>query len=152
MSATVTDGGGVVPFCMLGSPFGNQIIDPGEATDQFQVFTKRPWIAGSTATVSITTTALGGGDTQTLTWSFSVVDPPEPDISVVTSGNASAVVTMKTGLTDDTLGGLPLQSLRLRLWPVSVPQPWNAVPVVDAAAPRHGRRGRGRPVAATGTA
>jgi hypothetical protein len=131
VSATVGDGAGAMPFCILGSPFGDPIVDPGEQASQFTVFTKRPWVVGEKATVSITTEAFGGGDQQTVTWSFDVVDIPESDIALVTSGNGSAIVGLQPGLATDALGGLPVQSMRLRLWPVSVTQPWDSPPVVD---------------------
>jgi len=108
VSSTVTDDAGQVPHCALG-------LATGATTNKVTVIAKRPWTAGTTVTASLITTAVGGADPQTLTWSFTVVDIPAANIGRVAGGVDGATVT----ITDPTAvqsGGSPILERELRLF------------------------------------
>jgi len=81
VSLTASDSGGVVPICIpmitdySTRPYLQQAATPGTVISDSPLFPQRMWTAG-TATISLITTDVNGGDRQTLTWSFEVLAPP----------------------------------------------------------------------------
>ena len=81
VSLTASDSGGVVPICipmitdLSARPYLQQAATPGTVISDSPLFPQRMWTAG-TATISLITTDVNGGDRQTLTWSFEVLAPP----------------------------------------------------------------------------
>ena len=81
VSLTASDSGGVVPICIpmitdySTRPYLQQAATPGTVISDSPLFPQRMWKAG-TATISLVTTDVNGGDRQTLTWSFEVLAPP----------------------------------------------------------------------------
>lgn len=81
VSLTASDSGGVVPMCIpmitdySARPYLQQAATPGTVISDSPLFPQRIWKAG-TATISLVTTDVNGGDRQTLTWSFEVLAPP----------------------------------------------------------------------------
>ena len=81
VSLTASDSGGVVPMCIpmitdsSARPYLQQAATPGTVISDSPLFPQRMWTAG-TATISLITTDVNGGDRQTLTWSFEVLAPP----------------------------------------------------------------------------
>ena len=81
VSLTASDSGGVVPICIpmitdrSARPYLQQAATPGTVISDSPLFPQRMWKAG-TATISLITTDVNGGDRQTLTWSFEVLSPP----------------------------------------------------------------------------
>jgi len=81
VSLTASDSGGVVPICipmitdLSARPYLQQAATPGTVISDSPLFPQRMWKAG-TATISLITTDVNGGDRQTLTWSFEVLSPP----------------------------------------------------------------------------
>jgi hypothetical protein len=58
-------------------PYLQQAATPGTVISDSPLFPQRMWTAG-TATISLITTDVNGGDRQTLTWSFEVLAAPAP--------------------------------------------------------------------------
>ena len=83
VSLTASDSGGVVPICIpmitdySTRPYLQQAATPGTVISDSPLFPQRMWTAG-TATISLITTDVNGGDRQTLTWSFEVLAAPAP--------------------------------------------------------------------------
>ena len=81
VSLTASDSGGVVPMCIpmitdiSARPYLQQAATTGTVISDSPLFPQRMWKAG-TATISLITTDVNGGDRQTLTWSFEVLAPP----------------------------------------------------------------------------
>ena len=81
VSLTASDSGGVVPICIpmitdySARPYLQQAATPGTVISDSPLFPQRMWKAG-TATISLVTTDVNGGDRQTLTWSFEVLAAP----------------------------------------------------------------------------
>jgi hypothetical protein len=81
VSLTASDSGGVVPICIpmitdySTRPYLQQAATPGTVISDSPLFPQRMWKAG-TATISLITTDVNGGDRQTLTWSFEVLATP----------------------------------------------------------------------------
>jgi hypothetical protein len=81
VSLTASDSGGVVPICIpmitdySTRPYLQQAATPGAVISDSPLFPQRMWKAG-TATISLITTDVNGGDRQTLTWSFEVLATP----------------------------------------------------------------------------
>ena len=81
VSLTASDSGGVVPICIpmitdySTRPYLQQAATPGTVISDSPLFPQRMWTAG-TATISLITTDVNGGDRQTLTWSFEVLATP----------------------------------------------------------------------------
>lgn len=81
VSLTASDTSGVVPMCIpmitdySARPYLQQAATPGTVISDSPLFPQRMWRAG-TATISLVTTDVNGGDRQTLTWSFEVLAPP----------------------------------------------------------------------------
>ena len=81
VSLTASDSGGVVPMCIpmitdySARPYLQQAATTGTVISDSPLFPQRMWTAG-TATISLITTDVNGGDRQTLTWSFEVLAPP----------------------------------------------------------------------------
>ena len=81
VSLTASDSGGVVPMCIpmitdsSARPYLQQAATTGTVISDSPLFPQRMWKAG-TATISLITTDVNGGDRQTLTWSFEVLATP----------------------------------------------------------------------------
>ena len=81
VSLTASDSGGVVPMCIpmitdhSARPYLQQAATSGTVISDSPLFPQRMWKAG-TATISLVTTDVNGGDRQTLTWSFEVLAAP----------------------------------------------------------------------------
>ena len=81
VSLTASDSGGVVPMCIpmitdtSARPYLQQAATTGTVISDSPLFPQRMWKAG-TATISLVTTDVNGGDRQTLTWSFEVLATP----------------------------------------------------------------------------
>ena len=81
VSLTASDSGGLMPMCIpmitdtSARPYLQQAATPGTVISDSPLFPQRMWKVG-TATISLVTTDVNGGDRQTLTWSFEVLAPP----------------------------------------------------------------------------
>ena len=81
VSLTASDSGGMVPMCIpmitdySTLPYLQQAATTGTVISDSPLFPQRMWEAG-TATISLITTDVNGGDRQTLTWSFEVLAAP----------------------------------------------------------------------------
>lgn len=94
VSLTAVDSGGVVPMCIpmisdySARPYVQRAAITGDVISDSPLFPQRMWKAG-TATISLITTDVNGGNRQNLTWSFQVLAPP----SAVTNVRVAQVDT-----------------------------------------------------------